>query len=63
MPTPDEWRAHARTTRSVAARAARFGAPDLARTLLRLADDMDRQAARSPHPHPECFHDPRYDTP
>jgi len=61
MPTPEEWRAHARSTRSAAARATRFGAHEFARTLLRLADDMDRQAARpaaapppAPVPSPAC---------
>lgn len=44
MLTCEEWRAHARTTRSAAARATRFGAHEFARTLLQLADTMDRQA-------------------
>lgn len=56
MLTSEEWRAHARTTRSAANRAARFDAHDLARTLFQLADTMDRQAdltaAAPPPPKP-----------
>jgi len=45
MPTPEEWQIHARAIRSQAVRTAQHGEIEVSRTLLSLAEKIERHAA------------------